>query len=49
MPGRVTVGVPVYRGEAFLAESLKSVLDQTYQNFDVLISVDGSESEKKQI
>jgi len=39
---RVTVGMPVYNGDNYLAETLDSILAQTYQNFDVVISDNGS-------
>ena len=41
MPERVTIGVPVYRGEAFLEETLHSIQAQTYREFEVLLSIDG--------
>jgi len=41
MQERVTIGVPVYRGEAFLEETLHSIQKQTYRRFEVLISLDG--------
>lgn len=37
---RVTIGVPVYHGEAFLEEALRSIQAQTHRDFDVLISFD---------
>jgi GT2 family glycosyltransferase len=37
----VTVGVPIYRGQEFLAESLASVQNQTHTDIDVLMSLDG--------
>src|ERR1700730_15253856 len=49
MPGRVTIGVPVYRGKLFLEESLNSVLNQTYQDFDVIISVDEPDPDSEEI
>jgi glycosyltransferase involved in cell wall biosynthesis len=43
---RVSVGIPVYNGERFLAAALDSILGQTFQDFEVLVwdnaSVDGS-------
>ncbi len=37
---RVTIGVPVYRGEDFLEETLHSIRQQTHRDFEVLISLD---------
>lgn len=39
----ITVGVPVYRGWDFVAETLKSIEQQTHKDFTVLISVDGGD------
>ncbi|MDR3636180.1 MAG: glycosyltransferase [Isosphaeraceae bacterium] len=45
-PPRVTVGVPVYNGERFLDSALASVLDQTYDDYEVIVldnaSIDGT-------
>lgn len=38
----VTVLMPVYNTEAFIAEAIRSVLDQTYTDFELLIVDDGS-------
>jgi hypothetical protein len=35
---RVTIGVSVYNGSRFLAETLQSLLSQTFDNFGLLIS-----------
>ena len=40
MQGTVTVGVPVYRGERFLEETLSSIRGQTHAEFHVIMSVD---------
>ena len=40
---RVTIGVPVYRGERFLKESLRSVQAQTHRALDVVVAFDGPE------
>ncbi len=37
----VTIGVPVYRGELFIEEALRSIQSQTHQSFKVIISLDG--------
>jgi glycosyltransferase involved in cell wall biosynthesis len=39
----VTIGVPVYRGQDIVASILECLRTQTYQNLDVLISVDGAD------
>lgn len=38
----VTVGVPVYNGESFIAAALQSLLDQTYFDFEIIISDNAS-------
>ena len=39
---RVSIGLPVYNGERFLAEALDALLAQTYQNFELIISDNAS-------
>jgi hypothetical protein len=45
----VTVGVPIYRGQEFLAESLASVQSQTRPDLDVLMSLDGPDPDCEEI
>jgi|SRR5947209_9730759 len=40
---RVTIGVPVYRGEPFVEETLRSLQAQTHKDIEVIISFDGPE------
>jgi glycosyltransferase involved in cell wall biosynthesis len=39
---RVSIGLPVYNGEKYLAETLDSLLDQTYADFEIVISDNAS-------
>lgn len=45
----VTIGVPVYNGEHYLAQCLESLLAQTYRNFTLLISDNASTDGTAQI
>ena len=38
----ISVVIPVYNGERYLADAIQSVLDQTYRNFEVIVVDDGS-------
>jgi glycosyltransferase involved in cell wall biosynthesis len=40
MKTEVSVIMPVYNAQEFLAEALQSVLDQTHQSFALLIGLD---------
>lgn len=46
---RVTVGVPVFNGESFLAETLDSLLNQTFSDFEIVISDNASADRTEQI
>ena len=46
---KVTIGVPVYNGAAFVEETLSSIQNQSYHNITVLISVDSSTDESAAI
>ena len=39
---RLSIGLPVYNGETFLAESLEALLGQTYEDFELIISDNAS-------
>jgi hypothetical protein len=41
-PPTVTIGMPVYNGEALLARSIPSILEQTYRDFELVICDDAS-------
>lgn len=39
---RVSIGMPVYNGEGYIREALDSLLSQTYQDFELIISDNAS-------
>jgi glycosyltransferase involved in cell wall biosynthesis len=39
---RLTIGLPVYNGETYLAESIDALLGQTYKDFELIISDNAS-------
>ncbi len=46
---RITVGVPVYRGRAFVAETLRSIVRQTFPDFKAIVSVDGADADSASV
>ena len=46
---RLTLGLPVYNGERFLAESLDALLAQTFTDFELIISDNGSTDRTSEI
>ena len=49
MTPRVSVGMPVFNGAAYLRESIESVLDQTFADFELLISDNASTDDTESI
>lgn len=45
----VSVIIPVYNGERYLGEAIESVINQTYQNIELVIINDGSTDRSEQI
>jgi glycosyltransferase involved in cell wall biosynthesis len=45
----ITIGLPVYNGERYLAAALESILAQTIQNFELVISDNASTDSTQQI
>ena len=43
MPRRITVGIPAYNGTGHIAAALKSLQEQTFRDFEAIISVDGND------
>jgi glycosyltransferase involved in cell wall biosynthesis len=48
-PVRVSIGMPVYNGAATVGEAISSLLAQTFADFDLLISDNGSDDETESI
>ncbi|MDQ1289488.1 MAG: hypothetical protein QG622_3054 [Actinomycetota bacterium] len=46
---RLTLGLPVYNGERFLAESLDALLAQTFTDFELIVSDNASEDSTPEI
>jgi glycosyltransferase involved in cell wall biosynthesis len=46
---KVSIGLPVYNGENFLSQALDSLLGQTYSDFELVISDNGSTDRTKEI
>ena len=45
----VSVIIPVYNSEKFIEKAIKSVLSQSYKNYEILIIDDGSIDSSKEI
>ncbi len=41
-PPTLSIGLPVYNGEDFIAQALNSIQNQTFQDFEVIISDNAS-------
>ena len=46
---RLTIGLPVYNGERYLAESIESLLGQSYTDFELIISDNASTDDTSRI
>ena len=45
----ITIGLPVYNGERFIQKRLDSLLKQSFENFEMIISDNASEDNTEQI
>ncbi|MDX2256955.1 MAG: glycosyltransferase [Pseudanabaenaceae cyanobacterium bins.39] len=45
----VSIGMPVYNGAAYIRQAIDSLLAQTHQNFELIISDNGSNDETQEI
>ena len=46
---RVSIGLPVYNGEKFIREAIDSIFSQTFEDFELIISDNGSTDRTQQI
>lgn len=46
---KLSVLLPVYNAEKYLAETIQSILDQTFTDFELIIADDGSNDQSKKI
>ncbi len=46
---RLSIGLPVYNGENFIREALDSILNQTFQDFELIISDNASTDKTEEI
>jgi glycosyltransferase involved in cell wall biosynthesis len=46
---RVSIGIPVYNGEKYLVSAIKSILDQSYSDFELIISDNASVDHTQEI
>nr|WP_144917747.1 glycosyltransferase family 2 protein [Moraxella osloensis] len=45
----ITIGIPIYNAEGYLADAIKSILAQSYQNFELILINDGSKDNSIEI
>lgn len=45
----ITIVVPTFNGEKYIEESINSILNQTYKNFEILIINDGSTDDTQKV
>jgi len=46
---KLTIGMPVYNGELFIKKAIKSILDQTFTDFELIISNNSSTDSTEKI
>ncbi len=49
LENKISVILPVYNSQEFLSQSINSILNQTYKNFELIIIDDGSTDNSKEI
>jgi glycosyltransferase involved in cell wall biosynthesis len=48
-PPRVSIALPVFNGERYLAQAIQSILDQTYRDFELIVSDNASTDRTEEI
>lgn len=48
-PNRISIGLPVYNGERYIREAIDSILSQTFEDFELIISDNASTDETESI
>ena len=46
---KLTIGMPVYNGELFIKKAIESILDQTFTDFELIISNNSSTDSTEKI
>ena len=46
---KITIGIPVYNGEKFVSEKISSIINQDFNDFELIISDNGSTDSTKEI
>lgn len=49
IPPKVTIGMPVYNGERFLASAIESALNQSYENLEIVVADNASTDRTEEI